>query len=68
MPEKIRKFYGKEYRLQFSQSIPEKEAKEFANTYAREMRFRFVKSDFYLNGNYYWVYARSKARDKQGLP
>jgi hypothetical protein len=65
MPEKIRKFYGKDYLLQFTRDVPEKEAKEFVKNWEHVMKIKLIKSDFYLNGYYYWIYARSIARDKK---
>ena len=65
MPKKIQTFYGKEYRLQFERDMPEKEANQFVKAYEKVMKFRLIKSDFYLNGYYYWIYARSIARDKK---
>jgi hypothetical protein len=72
MPEKIRKINGKEYRLQFSEPVVEREAKEFANSWADLMRVRMIKSDFknkiYPKTKYYYIYARARTRDMLKLP
>lgn len=72
MPEKIRKINGKEYRLQFSEPVVEREAKEFANSWVDQMRVRLIKSDYknkiYPNVKYYYIYARSRTRDMLKLP
>ena len=64
-PPKTKTFYGKQYILQFQRDMPKKEADAFIRQYDKVMKFHLVESDFYLNGKYYWIYARSIARDKK---
>ena len=60
---KTKTFYGKTYIRQFERDMPEKEANAFVKQNEKLMRIKLVKSDFYMNGHYYFIYARSRARD-----
>lgn len=65
---KIKKFYGKEYRLQVSYPMAERESKSFVEGHENLMKFHRVKSEVLttLDGKpMYFIYARSKARDKR---
>jgi len=62
---KTKMFYGKEYIRQFERDMPEKEANAFVKQYDKLMKLKLVRSDFFLNGAYYFIYARSRARDTQ---